>query len=72
MELKSQFYECITSFYMGKQSEDQQKWGECLAYYTVAFNKLNDCIKLGKVHLLHTNTVKYFLYLFCFETWAIA
>ncbi|XP_062613644.1 tyrosine-protein phosphatase non-receptor type 23-like [Saccostrea cucullata] len=48
MELKSQFYECITNFYMGKQSEDQQKWGECLAYYTTAFNKLNECIKQGK------------------------
>lgn len=49
MELKSQFYECITCFYMGKQSEEHQKWGECLAYYTEAFNKLNECIKKGKV-----------------------
>lgn len=48
MELKSQFYECITCFYMGKQSEEHQKWGECLAYYTEAFNKLNECIKKGK------------------------
>lgn len=49
MELKSQFYECITCFYMGKQSEEHQKWGECLAYYTEAFNKLNECIKKSKV-----------------------
>lgn len=49
MELKIQFYDCITCFYMGKQSEEQQKWGECLAYYTGAFNKLNECIKQGKV-----------------------
>lgn len=49
MELKNQFYECITCFYMGKQSEEHQKWGECLAYYTEAFNKLNECIKKGKV-----------------------
>lgn len=48
MELKNQFYECITCFYMGKQSEEHQKWGECLAYYTEAFNKLNECIKKGK------------------------
>ena len=53
MDLKVLFYTCITNFYMGKQSEDQQKWGECLAYYTVATNKLNECIKMGKVrHIL--------------------
>lgn len=49
MELKSQFYECIICFYMGKQFEEYQKWGECLVYYIEVFNKFNECIKKGKV-----------------------
>lgn len=49
MEFKSQFYECIICFYMGKQFEEYQKWGECLVYYIEVFNKFNECIKKGKV-----------------------
>jgi hypothetical protein len=34
---------------MGRQSEDQQKHGQCLAYYTIALEKLTECEKLAKV-----------------------
>ena len=50
--MKVLFYTCITHYYMGRQSEDQQKWGQCLAYYTLAQEKLNECTKLAKVRKL--------------------
>ena len=49
IELKIAFYQCITHYYMGKQSEDQQKWGERLAYYQASQEKLNESVKLAKV-----------------------
>ena len=34
---------------MGRQSEEQQKWGERLAYFQAAQDKLNEAVKLAKV-----------------------
>ncbi|XP_052237529.1 tyrosine-protein phosphatase non-receptor type 23-like isoform X2 [Dreissena polymorpha] len=48
IDVKVLFYTCITHYYMGRQSEEQQKWGQCLAYYTLALNKLTECEKLAK------------------------
>ncbi|XP_052812230.1 tyrosine-protein phosphatase non-receptor type 23-like isoform X2 [Mya arenaria] len=48
IDIKMLFYTCITHYYMGRQSEDQQKWGQCLAYYTLALEKLTECEKLAK------------------------
>ena len=48
-ELKILFYEVITNYYMGKYSEEQEKFGECVAYYTLAVDKLKDCAKMAKV-----------------------
>ncbi|XP_076459349.1 LOW QUALITY PROTEIN: tyrosine-protein phosphatase non-receptor type 23-like [Babylonia areolata] len=48
IELKIAFYQCITHYYMGKQSEEQQKWGERLAYFQAAQDKLNESVKLAK------------------------
>ncbi|XP_053386604.1 tyrosine-protein phosphatase non-receptor type 23-like [Mercenaria mercenaria] len=48
IDIKILFYTCITNFYMGRQSEDQQKHGQCLAYYTISLEKLTECEKLAK------------------------
>ncbi|XP_071112236.1 tyrosine-protein phosphatase non-receptor type 23-like [Haliotis cracherodii] len=48
MELKVCFYQCITFYYMGRQSEDQQKMGERLAYFQASHDKLNESMKLAK------------------------
>ena len=45
------FYECITHYYLGRQSEEQQKFGECLAYFSLANDELTACSKLAKVKL---------------------
>jgi len=55
MDIKVLFYTCITHYYMGRQSEDQQKWGQCLAYYTLALERLTECEKLAKVRLERVN-----------------
>ena len=52
MDIKILFYTCITNYYMGRQSEEQQKWGQCLAYYTLSLEKLQECEKLAKVSTL--------------------
>ncbi|KAL4217444.1 Tyrosine-protein phosphatase non-receptor type 23 [Mactra antiquata] len=48
IDIKILFYTCITNFYMGCQSEEQQKHGQCLAYFTHALEKLTECEKLAK------------------------
>lgn len=34
---------------MGRNSEEQEKFGECVAYYTLSYDKLKDAIKMAKV-----------------------
>ncbi|KAL3855251.1 hypothetical protein ACJMK2_014467 [Sinanodonta woodiana] len=48
LEIKVFFYTCITNYYMGRDAEDQQKWGLCLAYFTLAKEKLEECMKMAK------------------------
>ena len=47
-DLKILFYEVITNYYMGRNSEEQEKFGECVAYFILSFDKLKDCIKMAK------------------------
>ncbi|CAC5365468.1 PTPN23 [Mytilus coruscus] len=47
-ELKILFYEVITNYYMGRNSEEQEKFGECVAYYTLSYDKLKEAIKMAK------------------------
>ena len=46
MELKINFYECITYYYLGLGVEEQQKWGERITYYQAAVDKINECLHL--------------------------
>lgn len=48
LQLKIPYYECIAVLYMGNQSEEQQKWGERVAFYQSALDKLNEALKLSK------------------------
>lgn len=45
-ELKINFYDCITLFYLGLCSEEQQKWGERVTYCQAAVDRLNECMQL--------------------------
>jgi hypothetical protein len=38
---------------MGRNSEEQEKFGECVAYFTLSFDKLKDCIKMAKVWFIY-------------------
>ena len=48
IELKTKFYDCVTYYYLGSQAEEQQKWGERLAYLQVSLDRLNETMKLNK------------------------
>ncbi|ESP04237.1 hypothetical protein LOTGIDRAFT_136485 [Lottia gigantea] len=48
MEYKVSFYQCIMYYYTGKESEEKSKWGETLAYYTAAHEKLQESMKAAK------------------------
>ena len=45
-ELKINFYDCITLFYLGLCAEEQQKWGERVTYCQTAVDRLNECLRL--------------------------
>ena len=40
------FYQCITYYYLGLSVEESQKWGERIAYYQAAVDKINECLQL--------------------------
>jgi len=46
-ELKINFYDCITLFYLGLGSEEQQKWGERVTYCQAAVDRLNESMRLA-------------------------
>jgi len=46
MELKINFYDCITFYYLGISAEEQQKWGERITYYQAAVDRLTECSRL--------------------------
>ncbi len=52
LDLKTMYHQCIMYFYLGCQSEEQEKHGERLAYFTAATEKLAECLKLAKVSMV--------------------
>lgn len=46
--LKISYFTAVTNLHMGKQSEEQQKFGEAVAYFQYSLDKLNEAIKLAK------------------------
>ncbi|XP_046690436.1 tyrosine-protein phosphatase non-receptor type 23b isoform X2 [Silurus meridionalis] len=46
--MKISYFSAIKHFHMGKHSEEQQKYGEAVAYFQLSLSRLNDAIKLGK------------------------
>ncbi|MCI4392313.1 hypothetical protein PGIGA_G00144570 [Pangasianodon gigas] len=48
LSMKISYFSAITHLHMGKHSEEQQKYGEAVAYFQSSLGKLNDAIKLSK------------------------
>ncbi|RXN26323.1 tyrosine- phosphatase non-receptor type 23-like protein [Labeo rohita] len=48
VSMKISYFSAITHLHMGKQSEEQQKFGEAVAYFQSSLDKLNDAIKQSK------------------------
>ncbi|XP_031442517.2 tyrosine-protein phosphatase non-receptor type 23b [Clupea harengus] len=48
INMKISYFSAITQLHMGKQAEEQQKYGETVAYLQNALDKLNEAIKLSK------------------------
>uniref|UniRef100_A0A673KJQ2 Tyrosine-protein phosphatase non-receptor type 23-like n=1 Tax=Sinocyclocheilus rhinocerous TaxID=307959 RepID=A0A673KJQ2_9TELE len=49
--MKISYFSAITHLHMGKQSEEQQKYGEAVAYFHSSLDKLNEAIKQSKGQL---------------------
>ncbi|MED6251346.1 hypothetical protein ATANTOWER_028946, partial [Ataeniobius toweri] len=48
VQMKIYYFAAIAHLHMGKQAEEQQKFGERLAYLQSSLDKLNEAIKLAK------------------------
>ncbi|KAG7476199.1 tyrosine-protein phosphatase non-receptor type 23 [Solea senegalensis] len=48
VQMKIYYFASIAHLHMGKQAEEQQKYGERLAYLQSSMDKLNEAIKLAK------------------------
>ncbi|XP_033856753.3 LOW QUALITY PROTEIN: tyrosine-protein phosphatase non-receptor type 23-like [Acipenser ruthenus] len=48
VQIKIYYFAAIAHLHMGKQAEEQQKYGEQLAYLQSALDKLNEAVKLAK------------------------
>uniref|UniRef100_A0A672ZB53 Tyrosine-protein phosphatase non-receptor type 23 n=1 Tax=Sphaeramia orbicularis TaxID=375764 RepID=A0A672ZB53_9TELE len=48
VQMKIYYFAAIAHLHMGKQAEEQQKYGERLAYLQSSLDKLNEAIKLAK------------------------
>ncbi|XP_067930761.1 uncharacterized protein [Watersipora subatra] len=48
LELKINFMQCVMYYYLTLQAEDQQSYGERLAYAHTASKKLAECVKLSQ------------------------
>ncbi|XP_030645424.1 tyrosine-protein phosphatase non-receptor type 23b isoform X2 [Chanos chanos] len=46
--MKMNYFSAITHLHMGKLSEEQQKFGEAVAYFQSSLDKLNEAIRLSK------------------------
>jgi len=42
---------------MGRNSEEQEKFGECVTYFTLSFDKLKDCVKMAKVWFIYKSCI---------------
>ncbi|XP_043073303.1 tyrosine-protein phosphatase non-receptor type 23b [Puntigrus tetrazona] len=48
VNMKISYFSAITHLHMGKQSEEQQKYGEAVAYFQSSLDKLNEAVKQSK------------------------
>ncbi|XP_074168554.1 tyrosine-protein phosphatase non-receptor type 23 isoform X3 [Rhinolophus sinicus] len=48
VQMKTCYFAAVAHLHMGKQAEEQQKFGEQVAYFQSALDKLNEAIKLAK------------------------
>ncbi|XP_029775096.1 tyrosine-protein phosphatase non-receptor type 23 isoform X2 [Suricata suricatta] len=48
VQMKIFYFAAVAHLHMGKQAEEQQKFGERVAYFQSALDKLNEAIKLAK------------------------
>uniref|UniRef100_A0A667Z4G3 Tyrosine-protein phosphatase non-receptor type 23 n=1 Tax=Myripristis murdjan TaxID=586833 RepID=A0A667Z4G3_9TELE len=48
VQMKIYYFAAIAHLHMGKQAEEQQKYGERLAYLQSSLDKLNEAVKLAK------------------------
>ncbi|XP_005093180.1 tyrosine-protein phosphatase non-receptor type 23 [Aplysia californica] len=55
LEMKTSFYQCITYYFLGRQAEESEKPGECLAYYTAAKDELAKATQLAKNDVLEVH-----------------
>uniref|UniRef100_A0AAY4D460 BRO1 domain-containing protein n=1 Tax=Denticeps clupeoides TaxID=299321 RepID=A0AAY4D460_9TELE len=56
ISMKIWYYSAIAQLHMGKQAEEEQKFGEAVAYFQSSHDRLNEAIKLSKVSITHTHT----------------
>ncbi|KAM9309959.1 tyrosine-protein phosphatase non-receptor type 23-like [Pholidichthys leucotaenia] len=57
VQMKIYYFAAIAHLHMGKQAEEQQKYGERLAYLQSSLDKLNEAIKLAKTWVQYPVTV---------------
>ncbi|XP_042188445.1 tyrosine-protein phosphatase non-receptor type 23 [Callorhinchus milii] len=48
VQMKIYYYAAVAHLHLGKQAEEQQKYGERLAYFQSALDKLNEAVKYAK------------------------
>jgi tyrosine-protein phosphatase non-receptor type 23 len=48
VELKGAYYGALSLLYRGLQSEQDGKWGDRVAFYKAALDKLNEAVKVAK------------------------
>ncbi|XP_039534811.1 tyrosine-protein phosphatase non-receptor type 23b isoform X2 [Pimephales promelas] len=48
ISMKISYFSAVTHLHMGKQSEEQQKYGEAVAYFQYSIDKLNEAIRQSK------------------------
>ncbi|KAF7236245.1 Tyrosine-protein phosphatase non-receptor type 23 [Varanus komodoensis] len=52
-QMKIYYFAAVAHLHMGKQVEEQQKYGERVIYFQSALDKLNEAIKLAKLSVVH-------------------
>ncbi|XP_078702599.1 tyrosine-protein phosphatase non-receptor type 23-like [Branchiostoma floridae x Branchiostoma belcheri] len=51
LQIKINYFTCISYLFMGNQADEQQKFGEKVTYYKSALDKLTEAVKLAKGQL---------------------